>query len=75
MDRDRTTRHPLRKAATGGEACYFLGAASGEEEAVNQWHSGIYNAPTPPEEVLVPGDDKRALIHHGGERLEWQVVG
>jgi len=26
-------------------------------------------------EILVPGPDARALVHHGGERLEWQVVG
>jgi hypothetical protein len=30
---------------------------------------------TSPEEVLVPGDDEYALIHYGGERLEWQVAG
>jgi dihydroorotase len=29
---------------------------------------------TPPEEVPVPGPDEKALVHHGGERLEWQVV-
>jgi dihydroorotase len=30
---------------------------------------------TAPEEILVPGPDEKALVHHGGERLEWQVVG
>jgi dihydroorotase len=29
---------------------------------------------TPMAEILVPGPDERALVHHGGERLEWQVV-
>ena len=29
---------------------------------------------TPPEEILVPGADESALIHHGGERLEWQAI-
>jgi hypothetical protein len=30
---------------------------------------------TPSEEIKVPGPDERTLVHHGGERLEWQVVG
>jgi dihydroorotase len=30
---------------------------------------------TPPAEVKVAGVDERAMIHHGGERLDWQVVG
>jgi len=30
---------------------------------------------TAPEEIKVPGPDEKALVHHGGERLEWQVVG
>ena len=30
---------------------------------------------TPPEEIKVPGPDEKALVHHGGEKLEWQVVG
>jgi dihydroorotase len=30
---------------------------------------------TPIEQFLVPGPDEKALVHHGGERLEWQVVG
>ena len=29
----------------------------------------------PPAEIKVAGEDERALVHHGGERLEWQVVG
>jgi dihydroorotase len=29
---------------------------------------------TPMAEILVPGPDEKALVHHGGERLEWQVV-
>jgi dihydroorotase len=28
----------------------------------------------PPAEINVAGEDERALVHHGGERLEWQVV-
>ena len=27
------------------------------------------------EEILVPEPDEKALVHHGGERLERQVVG
>ena len=30
---------------------------------------------TPMAEIAVPGPDEKALVHHGGERLEWQVVG
>ena len=126
MDRDRTRQHPLRKAATGGEACYFLGTNSAPHPVKKKLSTngipGIYNAPvcmavyakvfeeedaldkleafaslngaahygmkpnqgtitlkkrpwTPPEEVLMPGEDERALIHHGGEWPEWQVVG
>jgi hypothetical protein len=26
-------------------------------------------------EIKVPGPDVKALLHHGGERLEWQVMG
>ena len=26
------------------------------------------------EEILVPGPDAKAPVHHGGERWEWQVV-
>lgn len=29
---------------------------------------------TPMEEILVPGPDAKAPVHHGGERWEWQVV-
>jgi dihydroorotase len=29
---------------------------------------------TVPEEIEVPGADERALIHHGGETMVWQVV-
>ena len=67
MDCGRTTRHPLRQAATGGEACYFLGTDSA-------LHPVAKKLATPPAEVKVAGEDERALIHHGGERLEWQVV-
>ncbi len=28
---------------------------------------------TPMQEIKVPGPDERALVHHDGERLEWQV--
>src|SRR5215831_6947811 len=28
----------------------------------------------PPAEIKVEGDDARALVHHGGETLAWQVV-
>jgi dihydroorotase len=28
-----------------------------------------------PEEITVEGPDERALIHHGGDMLEWRVVG
>jgi dihydroorotase len=121
-----TDGQALRKAATGGEPCFFLGTDSAPRTMKKKLSTngipGIYNAPvclavyakvfeeegaldkleafaslhgaahyglppnvgpimlekkpwTPPEEVLVSGDDKRALIHHGGDVLEWQVVG
>src|SRR5262245_30672360 len=28
-----------------------------------------------PEEITVDGPDERALVHHGGDTLQWQVVG
>ena len=119
-------RLALRQAATGGEACYFLGTDSAPHPIAKKLSvngiPGIFNAPvcmavyakvfeeegaldrleafaslhgpkhyglppnegtitlekkawTPMEEILVPGPDVKALVHHGGERLEWQVVG
>ena len=118
-------RLALRKAATAGEACYFLGTDSAPHPvsrklAVNGI-PGIFNAPVAmatyakvfeeenaldrleafaslngprhyglppnedtitlakrswvvPEEIKVAGADERALVHHGGETLHWQVV-
>ena len=119
-------RQALRKAATSGDRCYFLGTDSAphpvaKKLAVNGI-PGIFNAPVAlaiyakvfeeegaldkleafaslngpkhyklppntetitlekkpwvvPEEIAVPGPDARALIHHGGETMTWQVVG
>jgi dihydroorotase len=118
-------RQALRKAATGGEACYFLGTDSAPHPIARKLSvngiPGVFNAPVAmavyakvfeeegaldrleafaslngprhyglapnegtitlakkpwdaPEEVKVPGPDEKALIHHGGETLQWQVV-
>lgn len=119
-------RAALRKAATSGESCYFLGTDSAphpfaKKVSVNGI-PGIFNAPVAlavyakvfeeeraldkleafaslngpahyglqantetitlekrewiaPEEIAVPGPDERALVHHGGERMAWGVVG
>ena len=118
-------RQALRKAATGGEACYFLGTDSAPHPVARKLSvngiPGVFNAPVAmavyakvfeeenalpkleafaslngpkhyglppnegtitlekmpwvaPEEVKVPGPDEKALIHHGGETLQWQVV-
>jgi dihydroorotase len=118
-------RQALRKAATSGAGCFFLGTDSAphpvaKKLAVNGI-PGIFNAPVAmaiyakvfeeenaldkleafaalngakhyglaaneetitlekrpwrvPEEIKVDGPDERALIHHGGETLHWQVV-
>ena len=120
-----TDRQALRKAATSGEPCFFLGTDSAphpvaKKLAVNGI-PGIFNAPVAmavyakvfeeenaldrlesfaslngprhyglppnpetitlekrpwrvPEEILVDGPDARALIHYGGETLQWQVT-
>jgi dihydroorotase len=119
-------RKALRKAATSGEACFFLGTDSAPHPVAKKLSvngiPGIFNAPValsvyakvfeeenaldkleafaslngakhyglPPNEVTitlekspwtapavikVSGEDERALVHHGGEQLEWQVVG
>src|SRR5215211_7103420 len=119
-------RQALRRAATSGEACFFLGTDSAphpvaKKLAVNGI-PGVFNAPVAlatyakvfeeenaldkleafaalngpkhyalppnqetitlakrpwvaPAEVKVDGPDERALIYHGGETLQWQVVG
>ena len=118
-------RQALRKAATGGEACYFLGTDSAPHPIARKLSvngiPGVFNAPVAmavyakvfeeenalakleafaslngpkhyglapnegtitlekkpwvaPEEVKVPGPDEKALIHHGGETLQWQVL-
>jgi len=118
-------RQALRKAATSGEACFFLGTDSAPHPVARKLAvngiPGIFNAPvavavyakvfeeenaletleafaslngprhyglppnegtitlekrpwTVPEEIKVEGPDARALIHHGGETLQWQVV-
>jgi dihydroorotase len=121
-----TDRQALRKAATSGDACFFLGTDSAphpvaKKLAVNGI-PGVFNAPVAmatyakvfeeekalekleafaslngprhyglppndetitlekrpwvaPEDVKVEGPDERALIYHGGDILQWQVVG
>jgi len=121
-----TDRLALRKAATSGEACYFLGTDSAPHPVSKKLSvngiPGIFNAPVAmaiytkvfeeegaldklekfsslngpahyglppneetitlekkpwvvPEEIKVAGPDEHALIHHGGETIQWQVVG
>jgi dihydroorotase len=118
-------RLALRKAATSGEACYFLGTDSAPHPVSRKLSvngiPGIFNAPVAmatyakvfeeenalerleafaslngprhyglppneetitlakrswvvPEEIKVVGADERALVHHGGETLHWQLV-
>jgi dihydroorotase len=118
-------RLALRKAATSGEACYFLGTDSAPHPVARKLSvngiPGIFNAPVAmatyakvfeeekaldkleafaslngprhyglppneetitlekrvwvvPEEIEVEGADERALVHHGGETLQWQVA-
>lgn len=118
-------RQALRKAATSGDPCYFLGTDSAPHPVARKLSThgipGIYNAPVamavyarvfedegalhkleafaslngarhyglplnegsitlekkvwvPPEKVEVPGPDACALVHHGGEKLDWQVT-
>ena len=120
--KDRTA---LRKAATSGQACYFLGTDSAPHPVAKKLAvvgiPGIFNAPVAmaiyakvfeeenaldkleafaslygpkhyglppneetitlerkpwvaPEDVKVDGPDERALIHLGGETLQWQVI-
>jgi dihydroorotase len=118
-------RLALRRAATSGEACFFLGTDSAPHPVARKLSvngiPGVFNAPVAmavyakvfeeenafdkleafaslngprhyglpanedtitlekrpwvaPEQVDVPGPDERALVHHGGETLQWQVV-
>jgi dihydroorotase len=119
-------RAALRKAATSGEACFFLGTDSAPHPVAKKLSvngiPGIFNAPVAmasyaktfeeegaldkleafaslngpahyglepntetitlakrewvvPEEVKVKGEDERALVYRGGERMSWGVVG
>jgi dihydroorotase len=119
-------RAALRRAATSGEPCFFLGTDSAphpyKAKVSTNGIPGIFNAPvclsvyakvfeeegaldkleafaslngathygmppnretitlakqpwTVPEEIKVDGPDERALIHYGGETLQWRVAG
>jgi dihydroorotase len=118
-------RAALRKAATSGDACYFLGTDSAPHPIAKKLSvngtPGLFNAPvaietyakvfeqegaldkleafaslngakhyrlppnqgtitlqksswTAPEEVMVEGPDRKALVYRGGEAIEWKVV-
>jgi dihydroorotase len=119
-------RAALRRAATSGEPCFFLGTDSAphpyKAKVSTNGIPGIFNAPVclavyakvfedegaldkleafaslngathygmppnretitlvkeawmVPEEITVDGPDERALIHYGGETLQWRVAG
>jgi dihydroorotase len=121
----REDRDALRKAATSGESCYFLGTDSAPHPVARKLNTvgaaGLFNSPvaiesyaqvfaeenaldkleafaclngpkhyrlppnkdtitlertpwTAPEDVKVDGPDERALVHRGGETIEWKVV-
>ena len=121
----REDRDALRKAATSGEACYFLGTDSAPHPVAKKLNTvgaaGLFNSPvaiesyaqvfaeenaldkleafaslngpkhyrlppngetitleriawTAPEDVKVEGPEERALVHRGGESIQWKVV-
>ena len=121
----REDRDAIRRAATSGETCFFLGTDSAPHPVSRKLNTvgvpGIFNSPvaislyaqvfaeenaldkleaftslngpkhyrlppntetitlertgwTAPEEVEVDGPDERALIHRGGETIQWKVV-
>jgi dihydroorotase len=121
----REDRDALRKAATSGASCYFLGTDSAPHPVAKKLNTigipGVFNSPvaiesyaqvfaeenaldkleafaslngpkhyrlpvnsesitleraewTAPEDVKVDGPEERALIHRGGETIQWKVV-
>jgi dihydroorotase len=121
----REDRAALRKAATSGESCYFLGTDSAPHSVTKKLNvvgaAGLFNSPvaiesyaqvfadenaldkleafaslsgpkhyrlppnkdtitleriswTAPEDVKVDGPEERALVHRGGETIQWKVV-
>jgi dihydroorotase len=121
----REDRDALRKAATSGESCYFLGTDSAPHPVAKKLNTvgaaGLFNSPvaiesyaqvfaeenaldkleafaslngpkhyrlpaneetitlervtwTAPEDVKVDGPEERALVHRGGETMQWKVV-
>ena len=122
----REDRDAIRRAATSGETCFFLGTDSAPHPVSRKLNTvgvpGIFNSPvaialyaqvfaeenaldkleaftslngpkhyrlppntetitlertgwTAPEQVEVDGPDERALVHRGGETIQWKVVG
>jgi dihydroorotase len=121
----REDRDALRKAATSGESCYFLGTDSAPHPVAKKLNvvgaAGLFNSPvaiesyaqvfseekaldkleafaslngpkhyrlapnadtitleraewTAPEDIKVDGPEERALVHRGGETIQWKVV-
>ncbi len=121
----REDRDALRKAATSGAACYFLGTDSAPHPVARKLNTvgaaGLFNSPvaiesyaqvfaeenaldkleafaslngpkhyrlppnadtitleraswTAPEDVKIDGPEERALVHRGGETIQWKVV-
>ena len=121
----REDRDALRKAATSGQACYFLGTDSAPHPVTRKLNTvgaaGLFNSPvaiesyaqvfaeenaldkfeafaslngpkhyrlpvnsetitlersvwTAPEDIRIDGPEERALIHRGGEAIQWKVV-
>jgi dihydroorotase len=121
----REDRDALRKAATSGASCYFLGTDSAPHPVARKLNvvgaAGLFNSPvaiesyaqvfaeenaldrleafaslngpkhyrlpantetltlersvwTAPEEIRVDGPEERALVHRGGETMQWKVV-
>jgi len=121
----REDRNALRKAATSGASCYFLGTDSAPHPVARKLNvvgaAGLFNSPvaiesyaqvfaeenaldkleafaslngpkhyrlpantetitlergvwTAPEEIKIDGPEERALVHRGGETIQWKVV-
>jgi len=121
----REDRDALRKAATSGASCYFLGTDSAPHPVARKLNvigaAGLFNSPvaiesyaqvfaeenaldkleafaslngpkhyrlpantetitlergvwTAPEDIKIDGPEERALVHRGGETIQWKVV-
>jgi len=121
----REDRDALRKAATSGASCYFLGTDSAPHPVTRKLNvigaAGLFNSPvaiesyaqvfaeenaldkleafaslngpkhyrlpantetitlersvwTAPEEIRIDGTEERALVHRGGETIQWKVA-